>query len=153
MAVPAEEFAMPGEERLRLVAEGEQRLLRAQARAGLGQRHDLVRLHRVSTCLARVTAKGAVAAVVAAERGQRHEDLRRESGRAAAAPVAQLAGLEQELRECRRRRVDERARVLMRDHARRFAVFFFEASFEALRDDAADRESFGRTSLAKRSML
>ena len=52
--------------------------------------------------------------------------------------------------------VDERARVVMRDHARRFAAFFFAAVGRRAAVAArplAERESVGRTSLAKRSMF
>jgi hypothetical protein len=159
VTVTAQELAMTGERRLWPVAEREQRFLGAQSRSRLREGHDLVRLHRVGAGLARIAAKRAVAAVVTAQGRQRHEHLGREGHGAPAPTVAQLAGPDQQLVQRRRRRVDERARVLMRDHARRFAAFFFGGVFDPARDDAAAlrppaaRESFGRTSLAKRSMF
>ena len=78
---------MAREEGFRLVPEREQRLLRAQSRARLGEGHDLLRLHRVGAGLAGIAAKGAVAAVVAAEGRQRYEDLGREGDGAAASAV------------------------------------------------------------------
>src|SRR5215831_4630062 len=158
MTVPPEKLAMAREARLGLVAEREQRFLGAEATTGLRQRHDLVRRHRVGAGLARIAPEGAVAAVVAAQRRKRHEDLGGERDRAAPAAIAQLAGAGEEIRKPCRGRVDERARVLVRDHQRRRAAFFLEDGFAPPRFDAAlappaARESFGRTSCAKRSMF
>jgi hypothetical protein len=41
----------------------------------------------------------------------------------------------------------------MRDHARRFAAFFFAEVFDCEEVFDPPRESFGRTSLANRSMF
>ena len=68
--------AVLGEERLRLVAQGEQRLLGAQPRSRLHERHAPRRASCVKAPgLPGIRAERAVAAVVAAERGERHEDL------------------------------------------------------------------------------
>ena len=87
-----------GEQRLRPVAQREQRLLGAEPAARLGERHHLVRRHRVGAGLARIAAERAVAAVVATERRQRHEDLGREGDGATATAVAELSGLGQQAR-------------------------------------------------------
>src|SRR5262249_37022080 len=120
---------------------------------------DLLGCHRVRAALARVAAEGAIAAVVAAERRERDEDLRRERDGAAAAAVAQLAGAGDQVVEPGGGRLDEGARVLMRDHARRRALFFgdgFAGVFAPPVDEAAAFRaplSLARTSLAKRSMF
>src|SRR5437763_1401933 len=87
--------------------------------------------------LPRVAAERAVAAVVAAERRQRHEDLRREGHGAAATAIADIAGAGQQVVEGLRTALDQRARLVMRNRRRRHFR----------------RASFGRTSLAKRSMF
>src|SRR5262245_32055823 len=157
MAVLLQEVAVAREERLRLVAQREQRFLRAEPAAGLRERHDLVGLHRVGARLAGIAAEGAVAAVVAAERRERHEDLRRERDGTSASAITHLARAGVELGEPRRRRLDERARVVMRDHPRRREAFFFAVfarpAVAALPRALLERASFGRTSLAKRSMF
>src|SRR5262249_25978732 len=99
MTVPPEKLAVAREARLRLVAEGEQRFLGTGTTAGLGQRHDLVRRHRVGAGLARVAPEGAVATVVAAQGGERNEDLGGEGDGTAPAAIAQLAGAGEKLRE------------------------------------------------------
>src|SRR4029453_10087991 len=147
---------------LRPVAQREQRFLRAEPSAGLRERDDFIGLHGVGARLARIAAERAVAAVVAAERRERHEDLRREGDGAAPAAVAHLAGAREQVVEPGRRRLDQRARFLMRDHARRRPLWFFEV-FDGVfaRPPAgaaparapAPRATFGRTSLAKRSMF
>src|SRR5437016_3456673 len=139
-----------------LAGQREQRFLRAQAPAGLRERDDLVGFHRVSARLARVAAKGAIAAVVATERRQRHEDLRRKSHGAAPAAIAHLAGADEQVVQPGRSSLDERARFLVRDHARRRAAFGFDAVERPPADDAAALRppvTFGRTSPAKRSMF
>jgi hypothetical protein len=70
-----EEFAVLGEDRLRPVAQGEQRFLGAESLAGAREREDLLGRHAQRAGLARVAAEGAVPAVVAAEIGKRDEDL------------------------------------------------------------------------------
>jgi hypothetical protein len=70
-----EEFAVLGENRLRPVAQGEQRFLGAESLAGARERQDLLRCHAQRAGLARVAAESAVPAVVAAEVGERDEDL------------------------------------------------------------------------------
>src|SRR3989442_755991 len=120
------------------------------------ERDDLVGFHRVSTRLARVAAEGAVPAVVAAERRQRHEDLRREGDGAAPAAIAHLTGADEQVVQPGGSCLDERARFLVRDHARRRAAFFFDVFDRPPADAAAALRSpvtFGRTSLAKRSMF
>ena len=89
VAHAAQELAMLGEERLRLVAQREQRFLGAEPLARLDEGEHLVGRHRVGARLAGILPERAVAAVVAAERRQGHEDLGREGDAAAAAPVAQ----------------------------------------------------------------
>jgi len=91
VAVPSEELAMRREQRLRFVAEREEGFFGAEPAARLGERHDLVRRHRVGARLARVAAERAVAAVVAAEGRQGHEDLGGEGDGAATSAVAKLA--------------------------------------------------------------
>src|SRR5437870_2666128 len=56
MAVTAQELAMGGKQRLRLVAEREQRFLRAEPRAGLCERDDFLGRHRVCAGFARIAA-------------------------------------------------------------------------------------------------
>ena len=148
VAVPSEELAVRGKHRLRLVAQREQGFLRTQSSPRLCERHDLPRLHRVGSGLARIAAERAVAAVVAAEGRQRHEDLGGKGDRAAPTTVTKLARAGEQVAEPRGGRLDERARVLVRNHEcvpapRR----------PAARRGFAARRTFGRTSWAKRSMF
>ena len=113
VAVPSEELAMRREQRLRLVAQREEGLFGAEPAARLGERHDLVGRHRVGARLARVAAERAVAAVVAAEGRQRHEDLGGEGDGAATSAVAKLARSGEQIVERGRGRLDERAGVLV----------------------------------------
>ncbi len=85
----AQEGAVLGEERLGLVAQREQGFLGAEPRARAGQGQHLVGRHREGARLARILPERAIAAVVAAERGERDEDLGREGNSPAPAPVAQ----------------------------------------------------------------
>ena len=82
-----QELAVLGEERLRPVAQREERFLGAEALARAGERQDLLRRHGQRARVAGIAPEGAVPAVVAAEIGQRYEDLGREGHAAAAAPV------------------------------------------------------------------
>src|SRR3990167_5796057 len=134
MAVPPQHLTVLGEARLGLVPEREQRLLGAEPPTRLREGHDLVGRERARAGLARIAPEGAVAAVVAAERGEGHEDLGREGHGTAAAAVAHLAGARAELGEALGRRLDQRARLRVRDHARL-------------------RGSRARTASAKRSMF
>src|SRR5439155_18879768 len=118
VAVAPEELAVLRDDGLRLVAEGKERLLRAEPAAGLRERDDLIGCQGPRAGLAWIPVERAVAAVVAAQRGERHEDLRRERHRASSAPVAHLRGAREELVERRGRRLDEPARLGVGDHAR-----------------------------------
>src|SRR5205823_12091598 len=177
VAVAPEELAVLREDGLRLVAEGEERLLRAEPAAGLRERDDLVGCQRPRAGLAWIAAERAVAAVVAAQRGERHEDLRRERHRASSAPVAHLRGAREELVERRGRRLDEPARLGVGDHARVLRLrplartivgrvtarlvggtasartTFDRVTARLVGGTASARTTFGRTSSAKRSML
>src|SRR5580704_238283 len=75
----AQELTRLGENALRLIAQAEERFLAAGAAATLGKVEHLVRSHEMRTGLAGVFAEGAVAAVVAAERGERNENFFRET--------------------------------------------------------------------------
>ncbi len=103
VAHTAQEGAVLREQRLRLVAQGEQRLLRAEAGARARQRQHLVRGHGEGARLAGILPERAVAAVVAAEGGQRDEHLGRERDAAAVAAVPQG-----------RRRVEQRGQARLR---------------------------------------
>src|SRR5262249_45968178 len=81
--------------------------------AGLDERDDFVGGHRMRTGLARITAKRAVAAIVATQRGQRDEDLLRERYRLAGTCGS---GAREELRKRRWRCLDEPSRRVVRDH-------------------------------------
>ncbi len=105
---PAEEVAVLGEERLGLVAEGEERLLRPEALAGLGEGQDLLGRHREGAGLARVLPERAVPAVIAAERGQRDEDLGREGDAPPAASVPERRRRGEQVGEPLGRRVEQR---------------------------------------------
>src|SRR5437773_5629023 len=177
VAVAPEELAVLREDGLRLIAEGEERLLRAEPAAGLRERDDLVGCQGPRAGLAWIPAERAVAAVVAAQRGERHEDLRRERHRASSAPVAHLRGAREELVERRGRRLDEPARLGVGDHARVLRLrplartivdlvtarlvggtasartTFGLVTARLVGGTASARTTFGRTSSAKRSML
>ena len=71
------------------VAQGEQRLLAALPPAGLGDRDDLLRREEGRVELGRRLGERAVVAVVAAEHGERDEDLARIGDDLAVAEVAQ----------------------------------------------------------------
>src|SRR5262245_12470280 len=133
MAVTAQELAMDSETRFRLVAQREQRFLGSQTLAGLHERHHLVGGHRVRARFTGIAAERAIPAVVAAERGERDEDLLGERHRAATAAIAHLAGTDEQIVEPRGRGLDQRARPVVRKGSRHRA------------------RSFGRTSWAKRS--
>ena len=76
-AEPVQEFARLGKNPLRLVAEAEKRFLAARAAARFGNGQDFVRAHIGGAPRHRIGAKGAIAAIVAAEMRQRDEDLLR----------------------------------------------------------------------------
>src|SRR6185436_10066515 len=116
MSVALEELAVLGEARLRPIAQREERLLGAEAGAGLRERHDLVRRQRARSGLAGIAPERAVATVVATQRGQRHEDLRREGDGTAASTVAQLAGSRQQLGQRLAGALDQLARRRVGDH-------------------------------------
>src|SRR5262249_7907341 len=85
----------------------EERFFRAEALARLGEGHHLLGRHGEGARLARILPEGAVPAVVAAERGQRHEHLGGEGDPAAATAVAQRGGGVEERGELRRGRAEE----------------------------------------------
>src|SRR3989454_8473532 len=82
----------------------------------LGERQHLLGRHRVGAGLAGIAPEGAIAAVVAAEGRQRHEDLGREGDDASPAAVAHLARAREELVEPRVGGLDQRARGGVGDH-------------------------------------
>src|SRR5439155_17718193 len=100
-----------GERRFWLVAEREERLLGAEPGARLRQRDDLVRRHRVRARLARIAAERAVPAVIATERGERHEHLFRERDDVSAPPIAPFGGAREQIVEPIERRLDEVSRL------------------------------------------
>ena len=111
LTVTLQKRAVLGEERLGLVAEGEQGFLRAEALARRDEGEDLVRGHREGAGLARILAERTVPAIVTAERRQRDEDLGGE-GEAAAMPlIPQPAGGVEEGRHLRVGRVEQRGGV------------------------------------------
>ena len=75
VALLAEEFAGFGENLFGLIAEAEERFLAAGLASAFGEGENFVRGHEMRARLAGVFAEGAVAAIVAAEGGQRDEDL------------------------------------------------------------------------------
>src|SRR5262249_55023857 len=86
------------EGQLRLVAEAEERLLAAERAPARGPRLDVGRQHGPGVGIVGVFAECAVGAAVAAEVGDRQEDLRRIRDRAAPVCVAPPAGhVEQQL--------------------------------------------------------
>ena len=88
--------------KLRLVAEGEQRLLAAGGAAGLGDRQNLVGRQIGGDASARRRGKGAVMADVAAEPRQRDEDLARVRDRMAESGIAESSGFRRQFVErCR----------------------------------------------------
>ena len=111
VAVAAQELAVDGKGRLRLVTEREERFLRAEPGACLGERQHLLGRHRVGAGLAGIAPEGAIAAVVAAEGRQRHEDLGREGDDASPAAVAHLRRACQQIAQRRVGSLDQRARL------------------------------------------
>ncbi len=92
MPQPVEFLARHAIAQLRLVAEGEQGLLAAGLLAGAGDGEDLLAREERLHILLRRVGEGAVVADVAAELGQRNEDLARIGHRAAVEGVAAPAG-------------------------------------------------------------
>src|SRR5207248_5465903 len=97
------------------VAEGEQRLLGAESRARPTQRDHFVGRHGVGAGLAGIAAERAIAAIVTAERGERHEDLRRK-GHDVPAGITHEGGAGEELVEPLGRALDEVHGLVVRDH-------------------------------------
>ena len=108
-AVPqrAEDGAVLGEEGLGLVAQREQGLLGAEPGARVREGQHLIGRHREGARFAGILPERAVAAVVAAERGERDEDLGREGDAPAVAAVSQGRRGLQERGEALDRRVEE----------------------------------------------
>ena len=75
VAEVAEGFAHLRKQQLRLVAKTEERLRAAQALALARDFEDLVGRHGMGARIAGIAPEGAVAAIVAAQVGQRQEDL------------------------------------------------------------------------------
>src|SRR5437879_4405196 len=69
----AQEFAGLGKNPFGLIAEAEESFLAARLAAAFCEREDFIRRHEVSPRLARILAKSAVAAIVAAKGGERDE--------------------------------------------------------------------------------
>src|SRR5712691_6721190 len=130
VTVTAQELALDGEARLRLVTQREEGFLRSEPPARLNERHHFVGRHRVRARLARIATERAVAAIIAAEGGERHEDLLRKRHRPPPATIAHVPGASEELVEPRAGDVDQPAGFAVRDHF---------------------RPTLGRTSWAKRS--
>ncbi len=74
-ALTAQKLARFRENAFRLIAQAEERFLAARGAALFGESQNLVRGHEMRTRLAGIFAEGAVAAVVAAQRGERDEDF------------------------------------------------------------------------------
>src|SRR6266849_3443096 len=91
MSVAKKPLAVLGEEGFGPVAEREERFFDAELRSALAERHDFVDLHRVRARLARVAPESAIAAIVAAEVGQRDENFRRKRHDAAVPAIAEQA--------------------------------------------------------------
>src|SRR4029077_16846929 len=79
IALRAEEFAGFGENPFGLIAEAKESFLAAGLAGAFGEGEDFVRGHEVGAGLAGVLAEGAVAAIVAAKRGERDENFFREA--------------------------------------------------------------------------
>src|ERR1700722_616426 len=79
VAKVGESLAHLGEKQFRLVAQAEQSFGAAEFLAGAGDGENLVRGHGVRAGVSGIAAEGAVSAVIAAEIGQREEDLTRVS--------------------------------------------------------------------------
>src|SRR5207247_4509728 len=134
VAARLQELAVVGGARLRAVAQRAQRDLGPAPPSRLTQRDDFVRRHGVGARLTRIAAERAIPAVVAAERRERHEDLRGERHHATAG-IARLGGAREEVVEARGRTLHETNGLVVGDHAR--------GAFMTL----------PRTSWAKRSMF
>src|SRR5436309_2677309 len=113
VTVATQELAVAGEGRLGPVTEREQGFLRPEPRAGPGEGQHFLGRHRMGAGLPGIAAEGAVAAVVATQGRQRHEDLGGEGDDSSPATVAHLARASEELVEPRVGRLDERARLGM----------------------------------------
>ena len=112
MSHPTEKVAMLGEEGLGLVAQREERFLGPEALARAGEGQDLLGSHGESAGLARVAPERAIAAVVAAQGGQRDEDFGREGEAPPASAVSRRRGGSQELGEPSLRSVEEGDRLI-----------------------------------------
>ena len=75
MAPPSKEFTSFGENLFGLIAEAEESFLAAGLAAAFGEGEDFVGSHEMGAGLAGVLAEGTVAAIIAAEGGERNEDF------------------------------------------------------------------------------
>src|SRR5438093_8934325 len=147
---------MLGEARLRPVAQREQRLLGAESRACPTQRDHFLGRHRVGAGLAGIAAERAVAAVVAAQRGERHEHLHRKR-HDAPVRVTHGSGAGEQVVEPLGRPLDEPYGLVVGDHdcseGREVALRRGWPVLDAAWLRSTAWPSFPLMSWAKRSML
>ncbi len=74
-ALPPQKLARFGKNTFRLIAQAKKRLFATGCAALFSNREDLIRCHEMRAGLAGILAEGAVAAVIAAQRGQGNENF------------------------------------------------------------------------------
>jgi hypothetical protein len=112
-----QELAVLGENGFGPVAEGEERFLGAEPLARPGEGENLLGRHGEGAGLPRIAPEGTVAAIVATEIGQGHEDLGRERHAAAPANVPCRRGGGEKVGEHRGAGIEEGDGVLERERA------------------------------------
>src|SRR5581483_1238820 len=93
----AQGFAHLGKNQFRFVAEGKQSLGATECFAFARDLENFVGRHRVGARLARIAAKGAISAIIAAEISERNKNFARIGDHAGAEMVASLAGQGEQL--------------------------------------------------------
>ena len=112
VAHAAQELAVLREDGFGSVTEGEERFLRAQPLARAGEGENLLGRHAEGPGLPRIAPERTVAAIVATEIGQGHEDLGRERHAAAPAAVPCRRRGGEKVRQHRGAGIEESSRVL-----------------------------------------